>query len=1081
MFNLSEKNIQELSSNYKTFQKGKQYFFNGSIKDFHFLRGNLEFNALIQGNKPYHVTVLFNLLGTFKDATCTCPAYKEYWGYCKHITALLLKIMEEDKKGRFNKPTRYNNGNDIIEILDYFHYYSTKEKTPINIEFNYEYNPNDFLGIENGSSLNLRIGENKLYVVKSIKKFFQSIERQESIYFGKEFTFYPDKHTFKQKDQAIIDLLKEVYDNETYINEYTYNQYSLFKGKSITLTPKTLKRFFRLIKDRSFNGKIFDKTYKNISILEENIPIDFFLKEQDNNLSLKINHPDNLVSLLPNDKYFFAGENIYIISLNQKNNFLPFYNSVIKNKNNIINIPKKYRERFISEVYPYVKKIGKIDIDDKVKSSIYNPDLIPEIYLDNEENSITANIKLVYGDITIDPFSKDNKFSRKEDMILLRDIEKEKKILDFFETSEFKVNKNKIHLDDEEKIYEFLYHKLPKLQEISKVYHSNSFRKIKLKDSSSFSGGVRLNDSNDILEFTFEIDGIDNNELSDVFNSLKKKKKYYRLRDGSFLPLEINGLNKIKNIADSLDLTEKDFKNSIIELPKYKALYLDEELKESHLNYIHRNLAFKELVQNIKEPEDMEYIIPENLNTTLRNYQNFGFKWLKTLSKYGFGGILADDMGLGKTLQVLTFLLSEKQEKGSQPSIIIVPTSLVYNWKDEINKFTPELNSLVISGDKKYRRELIENMIHYDIVITSYPLIRRDIEHYNDINFRYCILDEAQHIKNSQSQNAKSVKMLKGKGFFALTGTPIENSLGELWSIFDFIMPGYLSSHSKFIKKYEKPIIKDQDSNRLNNLRKHIGPFILRRLKKDVLKELPDKIEHKLVAELTKNQKKIYLAYLKEIKGEIESEIKNKGFKNSHIKILSGLTRLRQICCHPSTFIDNYNGSSGKLELLEEILNDSIDSKHRILLFSQFTSMLSLIKDLLDSKNIRYKYLDGSTKSEKRGELVKSFNNGDGDVFLISLKAGGTGLNLTGADTVIHFDPWWNPAVENQATDRAHRIGQNNSVHVMNLITKGTIEEKIFKLQEKKKKMFDTIIKPGKKLVSKMTEEELKEILDFIE
>jgi SNF2 family DNA or RNA helicase len=278
------------------------------------------------------------------------------------------------------------------------------------------------------------------------------------------------------------------------------------------------------------------------------------------------------------------------------------------------------------------------------------------------------------------------------------------------------------------------------------------------------------------------------------------------------------------------------------------------------------------------------------------------------------------------------------------------------------------------------------------------------------------------------------------------------------------------------MKKFEKPIIKNDNNEALDTLKKYITPFILRRLKKDVLKELPEKIEHKITAELTNDQKKVYLSFLNEIKGEIKSSIAEKGFNKSQMKILAGLTRLRQICCHPNTFIENYNGSSGKLKLLEEILDDALESNHRILLFSQFTSMLSIIKKLLKSKNIKYKYLDGSTKSEERRELVKEFNDGEGEVFLISLRAGGTGLNLTGADTVIHFDPWWNPAVENQATDRAHRIGQKNTVHVMNLITKGTIEEKIYELQEKKKKIVDSVIKPGEKMVSKMTEQELRDI-----
>ncbi len=292
-------------------------------------------------------------------------------------------------------------------------------------------------------------------------------------------------------------------------------------------------------------------------------------------------------------------------------------------------------------------------------------------------------------------------------------------------------------------------------------------------------------------------------------------------------------------------------------------------------------------------------------------------------------------------------------------------------------------------------------------------------------------------------------------------------------------MPGYLLSHTKFKKKFEKPIVRDKDSNALNELSKHIRPFILRRLKKDVLNELPEKIEHKIVAELTKEQKKVYLAYLNQIRNEIDEEIKNKGFERSHIKILSGLTRLRQICCHPSLFIENFKGESGKLLLLEEIIDESIESGHRILLFSQFTSMLKIIREMLERKKIDYKYLDGSTDTKERGQLVRAFNRGEGKVFLISLKAGGTGLNLTGADTVIHFDPWWNPAVEEQATDRAYRIGQKNSVHVMKLITKGTIEEKIFKLQEKKKEMINAVIKPGETLVTKLNEEEIRELFEF--
>nr|WP_242949685.1 DEAD/DEAH box helicase [Clostridium pasteurianum] len=464
----------------------------------------------------------------------------------------------------------------------------------------------------------------------------------------------------------------------------------------------------------------------------------------------------------------------------------------------------------------------------------------------------------------------------------------------------------------------------------------------------------------------------------------------------------------------------------------------------------------------------------------MRKYQKFGFKWLKSLARCGFGGILADEMGLGKTLQVISFLASEKKSGNNIPSIVICPTSLVYNWLSEIQRFYPDLKVLVISGSREERKNSIENYKGHDILITSYPLIRRDIEYYHSIDFKYCILDEAQQIKNPNSINAKSVKEIKAENYFALTGTPIENSLTELWSIFDFIMPGYLMSHTKFIKKYEAPIVKGNDKNSLGELNKHIRPFILRRLKSEVIKELPPKIEHKITVEMAEEQKKVYAAYLQNAKEQIDSNIKEKGFNKSKLMILSILTRLRQICCDPSIFIENYKGDSGKLAALDNIIDNSINSGHRILLFSQFTSVLKNIGTFLSEKNVEYMYLDGQTKMEERGHMVNEFNKGKGDIFLISLKAGGTGLNLTGADVVIHYDPWWNPAVEQQASDRAHRIGQKKTVEIIKLIAMGTIEEKIYDLQEKKRDIIKSVMdseNSEETIISKMSEEEIRELL----
>lgn len=1080
MFHITDSKILKLSCNHNSFSKGKSYYLGKKVKSLEFDRSECMFHAIVSGTRNYNVKVYFDLVGNIDDASCTCPAYDEYLGYCKHITAVLFEIKEKDNRDRFNKLEAAKSPKFVESIFDFFHYKQSDMKVPVQLEITYEFEKDIYNPTKKTSYFSLRMGENKLYIVKGIKKFLESMEKKEEIYYGKDFTFDPNKHTFKEEDQSIINLAKEIYQNEKviYDSSYGYRNASLFKGKRVTLTPNTLKRFFEIMKNRRFNVIIMNMGYKDIQILQKDIPLNFELTKENQDLLLKIHHGKTLVPLVSDGEYFFTEDGICKISKEQKENFAPFYHALSNHNNNIIKIPEKYNERFVSEVYPFVKQIGEIHMDEKVKSSIYAPKIKVEVYLDRIGKEIWADIKFVYGDIIINPFGSNEKHDNKNEKILVRDIDKEKEILNFLEYSEFKVKNNQVYLKDEEKIFEFIYEKMDKLQNVSDVYYSDGFKNIEIKDIASFSGGIRLNVKNDLLEFEFGIDGISNSELTKVFNDLKEKKKYYRLKDGSFLPLDTEELLKVEKIVDYLDLKNKDFDNKIIEIPKFRALYLDEHLKETKLKSIKRNLYFKEFVQNIKEPGDIDYTIPKEVNEILRDYQKFGFKWLKTLSQYGLGGILADDMGLGKTLQVLAFLLSERYEKGMYPSLIIAPTSLVYNWGAEIEKFTPNLKALIISGNKIERYEMMENIMDYDIVITSYPLIRRDILLYEDISFRYCILDEAQHIKNSLSQNAKSVKQIKAKNYFALTGTPIENSLAELWSIFDYIMPGYLLSYTKFKKKFEKPIIKDQDQETLDVFGKHIRPFILRRLKKDVLKELPEKIEHKIVAELTKEQKKVYLAYLKQIKGEIEEEIKNKGFEKSHIKILAGLTRLRQICCDPAMFVENYKETSGKVILLEEILNDAIESGHRILLFSQFTSMLKIIRQKLEELGVGYQYLDGSTDMKARGNLVKDFNEGKGNVFLISLKAGGTGLNLTGADTVIHFDPWWNPAVEEQATDRAYRIGQKKAVHVMKLITKGTIEEKIFQLQEKKKKMIDAVIQPGQTLVSKMSEKEIRDIFE---
>lgn len=1056
---------------YDTYIKGKQYYESGKVREVKATPKRNYYVANVFGSSIYQSTVEFDSYDDIVTTTCTCHAYKKYNGDCKHIVALLAFIMNYEKTGS----VRYKKSEgDIKNILNYYRHTPSNMKVPVNLEINFKY-------IDKEPSLNFRIGEDKLYVVRNMGRFLSDIEDKKVIEFGKNFTYSPDIHCFNPKDKELMDFFILLYENYD-INFYRYyggRFSSTFKGDSIYLSPKSLEKFFELVKDRTFNANIYHKQFKDIVITEEELKLNFEIDKSENDLLLRIGDESQLSPLTPNGSYFFYKDKIYRLSEQQANNIMPIYNEIIKKEIKAIRIEKDLKETFVSEILPVIGKYSKLTIDKDVEESIYSAPLNAQIYFDRQDDLILGKVIFNYGDIDINPFSSQKISNLDGEKILLRDMETERSIMALLERGDFKVEDGGFYLEEEEEIFDFINDIIPELQKYCEVYYSENFRNIGLISSKNFKGGLRIDDELDMLEFNFDIEGIDSSELENIFRSLKEKKRYYKLKDGSFLALDNKEFVDVVDMLDYLNIEGKNFHDGIVQIPKFRTMYLDKFIKDRGIDYIKKNVNFKRLVRDINDPDDIEYELPKELTVNLRDYQKFGFKWLKTLSNYGFGGILADEMGLGKTIQMISFLLSEKNEKGPEPNIVIVPTSLVYNWEDEVERFAPSLKTLVIVGSKAERNELIDKVKDYDLIITSYPLIRRDVEEYKNIYFRYCILDEAQHIKNQGSLNAKSVKNIKAKNYFALTGTPMENSLSELWSIFDFLMPGYLLTSGKFSEKYERPITREEDNERLRELSSQIKPFILRRTKKEVLKELPDKIEQKIVVDMVKEQKKLYLAYLQAIKGEIDDEVNSKGYSKSHIKILAGLTRLRQICCHPGIFVEEYNGGSGKLDSLEEIVVEAVDSGHRILIFSQFTTMLGRIKKLLETKRINTLYLDGSTPVVERGNLVRDFNKGVGDVFLISLKAGGTGLNLTAADMVIHFDPWWNPAVEDQATDRAHRIGQDKTVQVIKLVTKGTIEEKIFKLQEKKKEMIDKVITEGETLISKLSEEEIMSLFEM--
>ena len=542
---------------------------------------------------------------------------------------------------------------------------------------------------------------------------------------------------------------------------------------------------------------------------------------------------------------------------------------------------------------------------------------------------------------------------------------------------------------------------------------------------------------NGYMSMKLDIEGVDSNEYREIFSSYKNNNRLYRMKNGAYLDLKDNALEQAFKLIDILNIYN-DFDN--MKIPNNKAIYLEKLIEEEDLSFVNGSKYVSNVVKKFDKVKSKNYEVPKDLNATLRDYQVSGFEFFKTLSDYQFGGILADEMGLGKTIQTIAFLLSNKDKK----SIVITPTALIYNWKNELEKFAPTLKVGLLHAAKSEREKILDNIDNYDVILTTYTTYKNDIDKYKNINFDYCIIDEAQNIKNPDAIITKAIKNVNAKVKFALTGTPIENNLMELWSIFDFIMPGYLYNKSKF-----KSIFVNNDKN-IIELKNLIKPFILRRTKKEVITELPDKIEQKIIIDLEKEHKRAYKGYVNLITRKIKEN------NQDNITVFSYLTKLRQLCLSPELMVKNYQGKNSKLDVLINIINDSSDEK--ILVFSQFTKVLEVIGKRLNEENISYSYLDGKTSAKDRVKLVEEFNTNNNKVFLISLKAGGTGLNLTSANIVVHFDPWWNPAVEDQASDRAHRIGQKNVVNVIKLIAKDTAEERVINLQETKKELIEDVI-----------------------
>lgn len=930
----------------------------------------------------------------------------------------------------------------------------------------------------------------KMYVVKDFHSIIEAYRTGGTLKLGKLLELDFSKSDFTPESKIIFNLIEQCIADEERISQRFYNRYTYDNVSNITkdglrFDTFTLDALYDSLHD-SVKMDVYpiSKTEKKVK-LNMNISPSFRGKAKEfNGIDAVINFP----KLYRGEKYFYTIEEKYDryifnrIPLEQSQ-FLKTLKTdrqfCSPKKQSVIHVGTKRVSEFIHSTLPNMTKymsFSESELDGILQ--YLPPSAEIHFYLDAADGIPACYPRAVYNGTEFDftDHLKNNGF-----IDSLRDTEREQTALDaamkYFNIPDTENRRIICEMSDSDRIYELLTNGLDELMQFGQVHSTDSFDSIHIKKNYNFSMGVSID--NDLLNLEITSTDFTPKELLDIIKSYRKKKKYHLLKNGNFIPLD-ERINELSLMLETMNISAREFTKGKMQIPAYRALYLDKMLEECHELYANRDSHYKKLIRNFKTVNDSDFEAPEELQDVMREYQKYGYRWLRTLVSYKFGGILADDMGLGKTLQIISVLSAAKKESGGNapPSLIVCPASLIYNWYEEFRKFAPDMKILTISGVASERKKLIAQIKDHDAAVTSYDLLKRDIAEYDDINFLYQIIDEAQYIKNHSTAASKSVKLIHSKYRFALTGTPIENRLSELWSIFDYLMPNFLYGYETFRKDIEIPIVKRNDEEVSRRLRRIVSPFILRRLKTDVLKDLPDKLEKTQYSKFEPEQQKIYDGQVLKIQQMLDNENDDE-FQKNKLQMLAELTKIRQICCDPSLIYENYSEVSAKREACMELVKNAIDGKHRVLIFSQFTTMLDIISKDLKNENIPFYTIVGSTPKEKRIELVNDFNEGDVPVFLISLKAGGTGLNLTGADVVIHFDPWWNSAAQNQATDRAHRIGQTRTVTVYKLIIKNTIEEKIQQMQEKKRSLADSILNSDSVSISSLSRKELLELFEL--
>lgn len=997
--------------------------------------------------KPTYYDVMVSIENNKKilRTACDCKNFRSIRS-CKHIAAVILNNYEEMFGKMFINIPKISSS--ILEKFITSEENIIKKELTVNLIINVTERKSNYYYYYNSieCTVKILIGDEKLYTLGNHASAFKSVYEsgEGEVYFGKSFTYNPQKYYLSSDAETILKAYYNTFDD----GGYNY------------INTSSLKKFLNKLK----NIKFVINNYE-VDGISEYFPIDTNLIKKNETYELDFDL-ENIENLIEKDyEYIFYKGKLY--HLNAKEQEL--IEDLKQNELDKLIISKDKLDLFNKGLLKVVRKKLKIDssVDDIVLPSIIKA----KLYFDIRNEYIISNIVFNYDDKEIDYFNKSNE--------ILRDINFETSVLNDVGKYGFILEKDKLVLRDIEQEVEFLENGLEQLATKYEIFTTEKFKNIKIKKKTSVSSMFGIGQDN-ILNYNFNLGDINSSELVSIFDSMKSKKKYYRLKNGDIINLEDESLQELNNLTEELELTDEEIINGKGSILKYRAIYLD-SLKKTKYSIISTDNLFDNFIKNFYEYKDSNLSLEDT--SILRDYQLTGVKWLYNLAKTGFGGILADEMGLGKTIQVIYYIKQMLKDSPTSKFLIVVPTSLAYNWEHEFDSFASQIKKAICIGSKEKRKHILKDLNKINVIITTYGLLREDEEIYENLNFNTMIIDEAQNIKNNHAGITKVVKSIKAETKFALTGTPLENSILELWSIFDFIMPGYLANLTKFQSKYK---IKDFDEDSeilIKGLSKQINPFILRRKKSDVVKELPEKLINDIYIDLKDEQKKLYVAELNRVKEEMDKIIKEEGMNKARFLILQLLTKLRQICIDPSIVYDNYSDGSNKIEQLENIVSEYTKNNHKVLIFSSFKTALNIVKEKLNNAKIKTYMIDGSVPAKTRIEMVDNFNeNDDIKVFLIMLKSGGTGLNLASADVVIHLDLWWNPQAENQATDRAHRIGQTNTVEVIHLITKGTIEEKILELQNKKRILSDKLIDGeirDKNIISELTKEDIEKLLSY--